>query len=56
MFVTALDVLRLNPDLLQGTVKEGTKKLPGLGVSDIRAFYGLDVNFVSLWRRRKQIS
>ncbi|MEH2122849.1 alkaline phosphatase family protein [Nostoc sp.] len=65
--VTALDALGLNPDLLQGAVKEGTKKLPGLGISDIDAvpepntnlgllsFMGLMLT-VSLWRQRKQIS
>lgn len=65
--VTALDALGLNPDLLQGAVKEGTKKLPGLGISDIDAvpepntnlgllsFMGLMLT-ASLWRQRKQIS
>ncbi|MEH2312861.1 MAG: alkaline phosphatase family protein [Nostoc sp.] len=64
--VTALDALGLDPELLQGAVKEGTKKLPGLEISDIRAvpepntnlgllsFMGLMLT-VSLWRRCKQL-
>ncbi|MBD2523712.1 alkaline phosphatase family protein [Nostoc sp. FACHB-133] len=65
--VTALDALGLNPDLLQGAVKEGTKKLPGLEISDIDAVPEPNTNFgllsfmglmltVSLWRQRKEIS
>lgn len=64
--VTALDVLGLDPELLQGAVKEGTKKLPGLEISDTRgvpepntnlgllSFMGLMLT-VSLWRRCKQL-
>ncbi|MEH2175995.1 alkaline phosphatase family protein [Nostoc sp.] len=65
--VTALDALGLNPDLLQGAVKEGTKKLPGLGISDthtvpepnislgLLSFMGLMLT-ASLWKQCKQIS
>ncbi|MDZ7964035.1 MAG: hypothetical protein RM368_03520 [Nostoc sp. DedSLP03] len=65
--VTALDALGLNPNLLQGAVKEDTKKLPGLEISDIDAvpepntnigllsFIGLMLT-ASLCRQRKEIS
>ncbi|MBH8576797.1 alkaline phosphatase family protein [Nostocaceae cyanobacterium CENA369] len=60
--VTALDALGLDPESLQGAVKEGTKKLPGLGISDTRAVPEPDTSIsllsimglmltVSLWRR-----
>lgn len=65
--VTALDALGLNPESLQGAVKEGTKKLPGLGISNTRAVPEPDTSLgllsimglmltVSLWKRRKQLS
>lgn len=60
--VTALDALGLDPESLQGAVKEGTQKLPGLGISDTRAVPEPDTSIsllsimglmltVSLWRR-----